>query len=42
MGKININDLDRYEENHQPFEKKRKRKKKQPEDSNQQDKVKHK
>jgi len=28
MGRININDLDRYEENHRPFKKTRRSKKK--------------
>jgi len=41
MGKININQIDRYEENHQSFKKRRKRKKR-FEDSPKENKVKRK
>jgi hypothetical protein len=42
MGKININDLDRYEENHRPFKKtRRSKKKKRSNENTQENKVKH-
>ena len=42
MGKININQIDRYEENHRPFKKTRRgKKKKRSNENNQENKVKH-
>ena len=42
MGRININDLDRYEENHRPFKKtRRSKKKKRSNENTQENKVKH-
>jgi|TARA_R100000084_G_scaffold41603_1_gene16970 hypothetical protein len=42
MGKININDLDRYEETHRPFKKtRRSKKKKRSNENTQENKVKH-
>ena len=42
MGKININDLDRYEGNHRPFKKtRRSKKKKRSNENTQENKVKH-
>ena len=37
MGKININDLDRYEETHRPFKKTRRSKKKKRHNENTQE-----
>ena len=42
MGKININQKDRYEENHRPYKKtRRSKKKKRSNENNQENKVKH-
>ena len=42
MGKININQIDRYEENHRPYKKtRRSKKKKRSNENNQENKVKH-
>ena len=43
MGRININDLDRYEENHRPFKKtRRSKKKKRTNENNSENQVKRK
>ena len=42
MGKININQIDRYEENHRPYKKTRRSKKKnRPNENTKDNKVKH-
>ena len=42
MGKININQIDRYEENHRPFKKTRRgKKKKQSNENTQENRSKH-